>query len=152
MKNEKDPKNHFHNESEANNNYEDIIGTLKVDSNIFSVYEDTISENLVEYRNIKSLNDEMYKIFNGSDYFEKYKRYRKVDKSDLPIMYYYFKEKLSMLKMYTDMEIFIAFAEMFQISYEQLYSDISVSDKENILKELDNKYKLNSKIKTKKLF
>jgi len=50
------------------------------------------------------------------------------------------------------MEIFIGFAEFFQINYDQLYGEIRVSDKEDLLKELNEKYGLKNRIKTKRLF
>ena len=50
------------------------------------------------------------------------------------------------------MEIFVGFGEFFQDSYEQLYLEIGVLDKEQILKELSDKYKVKHKILSKKLF
>ena len=49
-------------------------------------------------------------------------------------------------------EFFIGFAEFFEVNYDQLYGDVGVMDKEMILKELNEKYNLTSKIKTKRLF
>jgi hypothetical protein len=67
-------------------------------------------------------------------------------------IYYYFKEKLIDSKKFSNMEIFIGIAEFFQINYDQLYSEVGVLDKEFLLKELNEKYGLSSRIKTKKLF
>jgi hypothetical protein len=50
------------------------------------------------------------------------------------------------------MEIFIAFAEFFQINYDQLYNEVGVLDKEGLLRELNEKYGLTHRIKTKRLF
>ena len=72
-----------------------------------------------------------------------------VDKTGLEgIMYYYFKERLLKENTFSFIQIFIGFAEFFQINYDQLYGEIGVLDKEGILKELNKK----EKIKTKKLF
>jgi hypothetical protein len=67
-------------------------------------------------------------------------------------MYYYFKEELIKRKSYSSMQIFISFAEFFQINYDQLYAEIGVLDKESLLKELSEKGKVKNKIKTRKLF
>ena len=67
-------------------------------------------------------------------------------------MYYHFKGLLLKERKFTSAEIFIAFAEFFEVNYDQLYSEIGVLDKESLLKELNEKYHLTSKIKTKKLF
>ena len=77
---------------------------------------------------------------------------KRVDKSDMIKMYYYFKEKLVHEKAFSNVEIFIGFAEFFQINYDQLYAQVGVKDKEGLLRELHEKYHLTEKIQTKKLF
>ena len=133
-------------------NYEDFSGTMKVHDSVFSLYEDQLGENIIEHRTLKMLDDELYAIFEQSPYFEKYKKPKRADGNDRIKMYYYFKERLLEGKKYSNMEIFIAFAEFFQVNYDQLYSEVSVLDKENLLRELNQKYGLTHKIKTKKLF
>ena len=133
--------------------YENLSQSLKVDSRVSGLYEDQIGD-IIEHRTKKSLDEEMYKIFVNSEYFKKYNTPKKVDKNDLMKMYYYFKEEISKVedKHFTNMEVFIGFAEFFQVNYDTLYADIGVMDKEYILKELNEKYGLNNKIKTKRLF
>lgn len=132
--------------------FEEFGATMKVHDSVLSLYEDQLGENIIEQRTLKMLDDELYTIFETSPYFEKYKKPKRADGNDRIKMYYYFKEKLLEEKKYTNMEIFIAFAEFFQVNYDQLYSEISVLDKENLLRELNQKYGLTHKIKTKKLF
>jgi len=67
-------------------------------------------------------------------------------------MYYYFKENLLPKNTYSSSQIFMGFAEFFQVNYDQLYSEIGVMDKENLLKELNIHRGLKKKIQTKKLF
>lgn len=132
--------------------YEDFGGVMKVHDSVFSLYEDQLGDNIVENRTLKMLDDEMYEIFENSPYFEKYKTPKRADGNDRIKMYYYFKQKLLEQKKYTNMEIFIAFAEFFQINYDQLYGEVGVLDKEGLLRELSQKYGLQDKIKTKRLF
>jgi hypothetical protein len=138
--------------NQGEQNYEEFSGVMKVHDSVFSNYEDQLGDNIVEKRTLKNLDDEMYMIFEQSEYYEKYKKYKRIEGNDRLKMYYYFKQELSEGKKYTNMEIFIAFAEFFQVNYDQLYSEVGVLDKECLLKELNEKYSLSHKIKTKKLF
>jgi len=132
--------------------YEDFGGTMKVHDSVLSLYEDQLGENIIEKRTLKMLDDEMYEIFEKSPYYEKYKKPKRADGNDRLKMYYYFKEQLLKEKNYTNMEIFIAFAEFFQVNYDQLYAEVGVLDKEGLLRELNQKYGLSDRIKTKRLF
>lgn len=132
--------------------YEDFAGTMRVHDSVFSLYEDQLGDNIIENRTLKMLDDEMYNIFESSPYYEKYKKPKRADGNDRIKMYYYFKEKLLEKKKYSNSEIFIAFAEFFQVNYDQLYSEVGVLDKEGLLRELNEKYGLTNKIKTKRLF
>lgn len=133
--------------------HEDFSKPLVVDSRVSGLYEDQLGD-LIEYRTKQMLDDEMYKIFLNSPYYAKYKSPKRVDKNDMMKMYYYFKDEISKVenRKFSNMELFIGFAEFFQVNYDQLYTDIGVMDKEFILKELNEKYSLNSRIKTKRLF
>jgi len=132
--------------------FEAFNSAMKIDDRISDLYEDQHSDNMIEVRVIKSLNDDMYDIFKKSPYYEKYKKIKRVDKNDMIEMYYYFKEKLITKNTYSSSQIFIGFAEFFQINYDQLYSEIGVMDKENLLKELDSHNRLKNKVYNKRLF
>jgi len=132
-------------------NFQEFTQTIKVDGRVSSLYDDQLGD-IIEHRTMKRLSDEIFSIFETCDYYEKYKVPKRVDKNDMIKMYYFFKEKLSKNKDFSPMEIFIGFAEFFQINYDQLYGEIRVLDKELLLKELNEKYGLHNRIKTKRLF
>lgn len=159
MWNKAKPKNELKEDKIINNSYnqgeqtyQDFGAVMKVHDSVLSLYDDQLGENIIENRVLKMLDDEMYEIFEKSPYFEKYKKPKRADGNDRIKMYYYFKEKLLKNGNYTNMEIFIAFAEFFQVNYDQLYAEVGVLDKEGLLKELNEKYGLSNRIKTKKLF
>lgn len=132
-------------------NYQEFTVGIKVDSKVSELYEDQLGD-VIEYRTKKLLNDKIHEIFITSPYYEKYKNPKRVDKNDMIKMYYFFKEAVSEVKNFSTMQIFIGFAEFFQINYDQLYGEIRVLDKEALLKELNDKYSLSGRIKTKRLF
>ena len=132
-------------------NYKEFTQTIKVDGRVSNLYDDQLGD-ILEHRTIKLLNDELLRIFEDSPYYEKYKNPKRVDKNDMVKMYYYFKEKVTEVKNFSPMEMFIGFAEFFQINYDQLYNEVRVLDKELLLKELNEKYGLGNRIKTKRLF
>jgi len=132
-------------------NFQEFTQTIKVDGRVSGLYDDQLGD-VIEHRTIKLLNEEIFRIFEESPYYEKYKNPKRVDKNDMVKMYYYFKEKIMEVKNFSPMEMFIGFAEFFQINYDQLYGEIRVLDKELLLKELNEKYGLHNRIKTKRLF
>ena len=132
--------------------FEAFSGTMKIDERVSSRYDDQHSENMMEVQTLKALNEQIYEIFQESPFHEKYKNPKRVDKSDMVKMYYYFKERLVKENSYSSSQIFMGFAEFFQINYDQLYGEIGVMDKENLLKELHQHQGLKNKIQTKKLF
>jgi|AntAceMinimDraft_18_1070375.scaffolds.fasta_scaffold07482_5 hypothetical protein len=133
-------------------NYENFSQPMKVDARVSHLYKDQLSENIIEERTLKLLDERIYEYFVDSPFYEKYKNPKRVDKIDLIKMYYYFKDLLIAEKSFSIVQIFMGFAEFFQINYDQLYTEIGVLDKESLLKELNDKFSLNKKIKTKKLF
>jgi len=131
--------------------YEDFA-TIKVHDSVVDMYNDQLGDNIIENRNLKALDKDLYELFISSPYKEKYKNPKRADSNDRLKMYYYFKDRLLPKNKYSIVEIFIAFAEFFQVNYNQLYSEVGVLDKEQILKELNEKYGLSDRIKTKRLF
>ena len=132
-------------------NYQQFTQSIKVDSRVASLYEDQLGD-ILEYRTAQLLNSIIYDIFEKSTYYEKYKNPKRVDKNDMIKMYYFFKDEIKKERDFSAMEIFIGFAEFFQINYDQLYNEIRVLDKESLLKELNEKLGLAGRIKTKRLF
>jgi len=132
--------------------YENFTQPMRVDDRVSHLYKDIMSENIIEERTYKLIEEQIYGHFKGSPFYEKYKNPKRVDKNDLVKMYYYFKERLLKEKTFSSIQIFIGFAEFFQVNYDHLYAEIGVLDKEGLLKELNEKLGLSRKIKTKKLF
>ena len=104
-----------------------------------------------EYVNNK-LQDELYEIFVTADFYEEYSKNKKVVRSDVARVYYYFDNNLENTKEISSIEKFIAIAEFMSIPYEQLYEELAPVYKEALLRELDEKYKIFSKRKIKRLF
>jgi hypothetical protein len=132
--------------------FENFIQPMKIDDRVYDIYKDVLAEDIVEERTFKILDNKIYELFLNSPFYQKYKTPKRVDKSDLVKMYYFFKETLSKENTFTSVQIFMGFAEFFQVNYDQLYEEIGVLDKEGLLRELNEKYKIKNKIKTKKLF
>jgi hypothetical protein len=132
--------------------YEAFTAPIKIDDRVSSLYDYQLSENLIYVRTEKRLDEDLYNLFSESPFYQKYKNPKRVDKGDMSKMYYYFKGELIKVKNYSSMQIFISFAEFFQINYDQLYNEVGVLDKESLLKELSEKGKVQNKIKTRKLF
>ena len=132
-------------------NYQQFTQSIKVDSRVSSLYEDQLGD-ILEHRTAQLLSKMIYDIFEKSSYYEKYKNPKRVDKNDMIKMYYFFKDEIKRERDFSAMEVFIGFAEFFQINYDQLYNEIRVLDKESLLKELNEKLGLSGRIKTKRLF
>jgi len=132
--------------------YEAFTAPMKIDDRVASLYDDQLSDNIIDFRTEKALDEDLYELFQKSPFYQKYKNPKRVDKGDMSKMYYYFKEELAKKKSYSGMQIFVSFAEFFQINYDQLYAEIGVLDKESLLKELSERGKVKNKIKTRKLF
>lgn len=131
--------------------YQDFSTPMKVHDKVAGQYTENLSENIIEERTIIMLNNKLFELFEKSEFYEKYKIIKRVDKGDMLKMYYYFKSKLEN-ENFSNSQIFIGFAEFFQINYDQLYNEVGVKDKQQLLIELNSQYGLNKRINTKKLF
>ena len=132
--------------------YKPFTSEMRIDDRVAGQYRESLSDDVIGDRTSMMLETQIYEIFEQSEFYEKYKNPKRVDKSDMIKMYYFFKEKLLVEKSFSNVEIFIGFAEFFQINYDQLYAQVGVKDKEGLIKELHDKYQLTQKIKTKRLF
>ena len=159
MKNFDEENENFMEDKILNNSYNSgeiefqaFTSPMKVDSKVAPLYQDNLSENMIEQRTEKMLENNLYDIFIESPYYEKYKNPKRVDKGDMAKMYYYFKERLVKDNSYTTTQIFIGFAEFFQINYDQLHEEVGVLDKESLLREMAETKGVSYKIKSKRLF
>lgn len=77
--------------------------------------------------------------------------FRKIDKSDMPEIYYYFKDILE-AQNFDELECFCAIAEFFKLNYKSLYDDvITIESKAKILNSLKEDYNIKFE-KNNKLF
>lgn len=118
-------------------------------------YEESISENIEEIYLRKRINEKMVELYEASPYFSKYGKEKKLEKADIPEIYYTFKAELRKDNSYNLVQIFCAIAEFFELNYKTLYNDIiSLEDKAEILENLRENYGLESQMssKSKRLF
>jgi hypothetical protein len=102
--------------------------------------------------NEKKLQEEIYNIFIDSNYYQEYIKNKKVPKSEVAEIYYYFDERIPHSDEISAVERFINIAEFMNLSYEVLYQELAPVYKEKLLRELDNKYGIFTKRKIKRLF
>ena len=102
--------------------------------------------------NEQKIQKDIYEIFVVSKYYEEYIKNKKVPKSEVAEIYYYFDERLPETEEVTAVEKFINIAEFMSISYEVLYQELGPVYKEKLLRELDRKYQVFTKRKIKRLF
>lgn len=98
------------------------------------------------------IQQDLYKIFTGAEFYEDYSKSKKVPRSEVANIYYYFDERLKTTEAITAIEKFINIAEFMSISYDVLYDELAPTYKEKILKELDHKYGIFKKKKIHRLF
>jgi len=98
------------------------------------------SGDLYDEYNESKIQQDIYKIFTESKYYEEYSKSKKVPKSEIADMFYYFDERIPETGEVTIVEKFINVAEFMSMSYDDLYKSLGPSYQEKILRELDNKY------------
>ena len=138
-----------------NENYEfkEFTSPIKIDSGAYKIFEEAFT-NVDDARIRSKLDSVLYDIFKDSPFFEKYRQLKRVDKSDMIKMYYYFKEKLDDYdEKFTIVEFFLGFAEFFNLNYDQLHKELKILDKEQLLREMTSLFNKHGKIKkNKRLF
>jgi len=123
----------------------EIFGAINIrpESEDFDIFD--------EY-NARKIQEDIYDIFASSKYYEEYSKNKKVPKSEIANVYYYFDERLEENGNVTIIDKFINVAEFMNISYEDLYRELGPVYKEKILRELDHKYQIFKKRNIKRLF
>lgn len=123
----------------------EIFGAINIrpESEDFDIFD--------EY-NARKIQEDIYDIFASSKYYEEYSKNKKVPKSEIANVYYYFDERLEENGNVTIVDKFINVAEFMNISYEDLYRELGPVYKEKILRELDHKYQIFKKRNIKRLF
>ena len=118
---------------------------IQIDPYAEDMYEEATSENIEDIYVKRKMMDVMNEIYEQSEYFSKYGgvKPKKVERSDLFGIYYYFKDELRKRSEYTIVQIFITIAEFFDLNYRTLYNDIlTLEDKVEILDHLSDEYGL----------
>jgi len=117
-----------------------------------SMLNDFSTADAFDEYNEQKIQKDIYEIFVVSKYYEEYIKNKKVPKSEVAEIYYYFDDRLPETEEVTAVEKFINIAEFMSISYEVLYQELGPVYKEKLLRELDKKYQVFSKKKIKRLF
>lgn len=134
-----------------NNRY----NTGEIDYEVFGaikVHDKYLPKDSFEEFADNQLQENLYELFLEADFYEEYSKNKKVIRSDVSRVYYYFDDNLKNSKGMTAIEKFIAVAEFMSIPYEQLYEELAPVYKEALLKELDGKYNIFQKKNIKRLF
>lgn len=137
-----------------NNSYEDVdysndrftARTLSINPMVSEDYKEALSEDLDEVYNLKQLEESLNELYVNSPWYEKYQKdVKKIEKTDISKIYYYFKENLMNTKMYSIIHVFCAICEFFDFNYKYIYNDvISIKDKAAILEALEERYGLDT--------
>jgi hypothetical protein len=117
-----------------------------------SVKEDFASQDAFDEYNERKIQQDIYAIFIESKYYEDYSKSKKVPKSEVADIYYYFDERLPASDDVTAVDKFINIAEFMNLSYDVLYQELGPVYKEKLLRELDGKYDIFNRRKIKRLF
>ena len=100
----------------------------------------------------QQIQSDLYQIFVGSYFYEEYVKSKKVPRSEIASIYYYFDERLSSSEAMTAIEKFVNIAEFMSMSYDTLYEELAPTYKEKLLKELDLKYGIFKRKRIHRLF
>lgn len=123
----------------------EIFGAIKLHGGdtATDIYEDYIESRMQQ---------DVYKIFIESPYYEEYSKNRKVSKNSVGEIYYYFDKRIPDSADTSAIDRFTNIADFMGIPYEVLYNELAPTYKENILRELDHKYQVFKRNKIKRLF
>jgi len=64
--------------------YEAFTAPMKIDDRVSSLYDDQLSENLIDVRTEKALDEDLYKLFQESPFYAKYKNPKRVERAICP--------------------------------------------------------------------
>jgi hypothetical protein len=134
-----------------NNRY----NTGEIDFEVFGVikvHDKYVPKDSFEEFADNQLQENLYELFLEAEFYEEYSKNKKVVRSDISKVYYYFDDNLKNSKGMTAIEKFVAVAEFMSIPYEHLYEELAPVYKEALLKELDGKYNIFQKKNIKRLF
>jgi len=53
--------------------YEAFTAPMKIDDRVASLYDDQLSDNIIDFRTEKALDEDLYELFQKSPFYQKYK-------------------------------------------------------------------------------
>lgn len=92
------------------------------------------------------LYETILQLYQESGYLDEYRRLKKVPKNTLSEVFILVKEGISDSS-FTHCEVFVMIAEMLGVTYNTLFAEVPPKYKEQVLKELDDEYKIFSRDK-----
>jgi hypothetical protein len=104
-----------------------------------------------DYEREKKLQEMVDKFFRESDLFEALEHKKKIPKQNIPLVFVAIKKRFESDE-FTGSEIFSAIAEYFGMNYEILYENIPSIYREQLVRELDDRYGILKKRGVKRLF
>lgn len=140
----------FGNDYNAGNIEFEFLGEIKVKAE-FDYTSEKFTDSSYTNWEISELQDSLYQIFEEAPFMEKYSKIKKVPKSEMYDIYYYFNENLPAGK-YSSIQRFTQIAEFMKMNYKVLFNILSPIDKQRIIKELDDEYNVLGKRNIKRLF
>jgi hypothetical protein len=117
-----------------------------------NIMEDFTSPDAFDEYNENKMQHDIYNIFISSRYYDEYHKPKKVPRSEVAEIFYYFESRLPESSEITSVDKFICVADFMNISYDVLYQELAPVYKEKLLRELDHKYAIFTKRKIKRLF
>lgn len=146
-----------------NNSYDNVeYGTggtsqqaISINPVVEDMYKESTTEHIEDLYVNKKLMEDLHDLYEESEYYKKYKKHaKKIERSDIFGIYYYFKDKLKEKEEYSTVQIFCAIAEFFDLNYKVLYNDIiALKDKVDILETLSTQYGIEKEfLNTRRLF
>jgi len=94
----------------------------------------------------------LYEVYIEAPFYEEYSTGKKVPKTEVANIYYYFEKAFPNTKDVSKIDMFVHVAEFMSIEYNVLYRELGAPNKEILLKELDRKYDVFKKNKIRRLF
>jgi len=127
------------------------FGTFAIDTNWLTDQNRGFFDDQENFENLM-LQENLFKIFEESSFYEKYSKNKKVKKDEVLKIFYYFLDRLEEPERYTAVEKFIEIASFMNINFKTLYNSLNTVFKEDILKELNRKYDIFKQKKIHRLF
>ena len=140
----------FGNDFNSGNLDFEFFGTIKVKEE-FDTTGPEFTDNAHTSWEKMQLQEELYDIFEESDFRQKYAKIKKVPKNEMVKIYYHFANNISKGK-YTGVQIFLEIAGFMNMNFKDMFHQLLPVDKQTIVQELDDEYHVLKKRNVKRLF